>query len=150
MPIKRLLFILLGIIFLLRCQSDTPTTYKLTINGKSIVIELADTEQTRAKGLQYRTSLAPGHGMLFAYPEGKILNFWMKDTSIPLSIAFIKPDGSILEIQDMKPFSLESITSSAPAQYALETNRGWFKDNQVKAGDIVLFPPSLRNRLQQR
>jgi len=147
---KRLLFILFSIILLLRCQSDTPITYELTINGKSIAVELADNEQSRATGLKYRTSLAPDYGMLFAYPEERIQHFWMKDTSIPLSIAFVKSDGSILETRDMKPFSLESVTSSIPAQYALETNIGWFKDNQVKTGDRVIFPSSLKDYLQKQ
>lgn len=147
---KRLLFILLGIIFFLRCQSDTPVTYKLTINGKSIRAELADNEQSRMQGLKYRTSLAPDRGMLFAYPDERILNFWMKDTPIPLSIAFVKSDGSILETRDMEPLSLESITSSAPVQYALETNRGWFKDNRIKTGDKIIFPAPLKDCLQKR
>jgi uncharacterized membrane protein (UPF0127 family) len=147
---KLFLFILLSIILLLRCQPDEPITYKLTVNGKYIKAELADNEQTRAKGLQYRTSLAPDHGMLFAYPEEKMLSFWMKNTSIPLSIAFIKSDGVILEIHNMEPFSLESISSSGPAQYALETARGWFKENQVKSGDKVLFPLALENSLRKR
>jgi hypothetical protein len=130
------------------CQSDALKTYKLTINDKSITVELADNDESRAKGLQYRSSLAPDYGMLFAYPEEKIMHFWMKDTSIPLSIAFIKSDGVILEIFNMEPFSLESIPSTAPAQYALETARGWFKDNQIKAGDKVIFSSILKGDLQ--
>ena len=147
---KLLFFSLLSIILLLRCQPDTPITYKLAINGKYIKAELADNEQTRARGLQYRTSLAPDHGMLFAYHEETMLRFWMKDTSIPLSIAFIKSDGVISEIHNMEPFSLESISSTGPAQYALETARGWFKENQVKAGDKLIFPPDIEDCLRQR
>jgi len=147
---RQFFFILLGVILLLRCQPDTSITYKLTVNGKYIKVELADNEQSRARGLQYRTSLAPDHGMLFAYPEEKMLSFWMKDTSIPLSIAFIKSGGVILEIHNMEPFSLESISSTGPVQYALETARGWFNENQVKAGDKVLFPPALEDSLRQR
>ncbi|MEK7309760.1 MAG: DUF192 domain-containing protein [Planctomycetota bacterium] len=147
---KQFCFILLGIILLLRCQPDTPITYKLAVNGKYIQAELADNEQARARGLQYRTSLAPDHSMLFTYPEEKMLRFWMKDTSIPLSIAFIKSDGVILEIYNMEPFSLESIHSTGPAQYALETARGWFKENQVQAGDKVIFPSSLEDYLRTR
>lgn len=147
---KQFFFILLSIILLLRCQPDTPTTYTLTINNKYIKAELADNEQSRARGLQYRTSLAPDHGMLFAYPEEKMMHFWMKDTSMPLSIAFIKSDGVILEIHNMEPFSLESISSTGPAQYALETARDWFKENQVKTGDKVIFPTALEDSLRQR
>jgi len=143
-------FILLGIILLLRCQPDTPTTYKLAINGKYIKAELADNEQARARGLQYRTSLAPDHGMLFAYAEETMMHFWMKDTSIPLSIAFIKSDGVILEIHDMEPFSLENISSAEPTQYALETARGWFKENQIKAGDKVVLPPAIEDSQRQQ
>jgi uncharacterized membrane protein (UPF0127 family) len=145
---KLFLFSLLSVILLLRCQTDAPITYKLTINDKSITAELADNEPARAKGLKYRTSLAPDSGMLFAYPAEKILHFWMKDTSMPLSIAFIKSDGVILEIHNMEPFNLESISSTKPAQYALETARGWFKDNQVKAGDKIVFPSQLKDYLQ--
>ncbi|MEW6026094.1 MAG: DUF192 domain-containing protein [Planctomycetota bacterium] len=147
---KYLLFISLCIALLARCQPDAPVTYKLTVNGKSIKAELAGDEQTRVQGLKYRTALATDSGMLFAYPDERIMHFWMKDTPLPLSIAFIKSDGSILEIRDMEPFSLESIASAAPAQYALEANRGWFKDNQVKPGDKVIFPSSLNNRLRKQ
>jgi len=147
---KQLPLILLGVILLLRCQPNAPTTYKLTINDKSITVELADNEQTRAKGLKYRTFLAPDHGMLFSYPDERTLHFWMKDTSIPLSIAFIKSDGVILEILDMEPFSLESISSTSPAQYALETTRGWFKENQVKTSNKVIFPSAIEDYRRKR
>ena len=73
----------------------------------------------------------------------------MKNTSIPLSIAFIKSDGVILEIHNMEPLSLEDISSTQPAQYALETTRGWFNENQIRAGDKVIFPPALKDCLRR-
>jgi uncharacterized membrane protein (UPF0127 family) len=116
-----------------------------TVKGKVVKIELAETEEVRQRGLQHRTSLPPDSGMLFVYPEENILSFWMKDTPLPLSIAFIKSDGTILEIYDMQPNNdKDIISSSAPVQYALEMIQGWFNQSQIKAGDTVVFSKELK------
>jgi uncharacterized membrane protein (UPF0127 family) len=100
-----------------------------------IQAELARTETERAQGLMYRTSLADGEGMLFVFERDQILSFWMKDTLIPLSIAFINYDGRILEIRDMKPRDLSSVNSNRSVRYALEVPQGWFERAGIRVGD---------------
>ena len=85
----------------------------------------------------HRDSLAPDHGMLFVYEQEEHLSFWMKNTLIPLSIAFIDAAGKIVDIQDMMPLSEESKKSAYPARYALELNQGWFEKHGVRTGDAV-------------
>jgi uncharacterized membrane protein (UPF0127 family) len=104
-------------------------------------IEIARTEEERAQGLMYRKSLDDGKGMLFIFERDEILSFWMKNTLIPLSIAFIASDGRILEIRDMEPESLSPVRSGRSARYALEVPRGWFSRTGVKPGDRFLFEP---------
>lgn len=142
---KKLL--LLTILLIIQCQPATQNYY-LTIKEKNIKVELAVTEEERSQGLKYRNSLPVDTGMLFIYPDEIILSFWMKDTPLPLSIAFIKSNGTILDIKDMQPFSLDSINSSAPAQYALEITQGWFQQNKIKEGDVIIFSPKLKNNLK--
>ena len=88
----------------------------------------------------YRKSLDADKGMLFVYDKVQIVYFWMKNTSIPLSIAYINNSGLITEINDLEPFSLKVDRSSNPVLYALEVNRGFFKRNGIKVGDSVRFP----------
>ena len=109
----------------------------LKINSSKIKVAHAKDEATRASGLMHIRAIPCNHGMLFEYPSEKILNFWMKNTTIPLSIAFIDKEHKIIEIQDMEPMSEKSISSSAPAKWALEMNKGWFSRNNIKIGDKV-------------
>lgn len=81
------------------------------------------------------TRLPEDQGMLFVYKREEMISFWMKNTTIPLSIAFIDKKGVIKEIKDMEPGSRASVRPKKPAQYALEVNRGWFTRNGVKVGD---------------
>jgi uncharacterized membrane protein (UPF0127 family) len=99
--------------------------------------EIAHTDEQRRRGLMGRKSLADGEGMLFVFETDRILSFWMKDTLIPLSIAFISHDGRILELHDMEPLSTRSIQSARSARYALEAPRGWFARAGVGPGDVV-------------
>lgn len=85
----------------------------------------------------FRDQLSDGRGMIFVFERDEILSFWMKDTRIPLSIAFIASDGRILEIRDMEPFSLASVSSSRSCRYALETPKGWFERAGAAVGDKV-------------
>ena len=112
--------------------------------GKKVEVrvEVADNIFERARGLMYRTALGVNRGMLFVYPEEQRLSFWMKNTLIPLSIAYIDSKRRIVDIQDMKPLDDEppSYVSADPAQYALEVNRGFFEERGVKVGDRVVLP----------
>jgi uncharacterized membrane protein (UPF0127 family) len=100
-----------------------------------IQLEIARTEAERARGLMHRTALPDGEGMLFVFDRDQILSFWMKDTLIPLSIAFISYDGRIMEIYDMQPQDLNAIHSGRSVRYALEVPQGWFERAGITAGD---------------
>ena len=110
---------------------------KISINGNDLDVSLAEDEYTRSNGLMNTKQLASNHGMLFRWPEASPRSFWMKDTSIPLDIAFIADDGTITNIEQMVPFSLKSVLSTKPASCALEVNSGWFKEKGIKPGDTV-------------
>lgn len=84
-----------------------------------------------------RKDLAENHGMLFVFEEASAHSIWMKDTPLPLAVAFIDASGRILNIVEMKPFSLDNHTADGDALYALEMNRGWFARRGIKAGDKV-------------
>jgi uncharacterized membrane protein (UPF0127 family) len=102
-----------------------------------LAVELARTEEEHRIGLMFREKLDNGEGMLFVYDRDQILSFWMKNTIIPLSIAFISHDGRIIEIRDMRPQSLQSIRSSRSARYALEAPQGWFDRAGITSGCVV-------------
>jgi uncharacterized membrane protein (UPF0127 family) len=106
----------------------------------SLEIELARTDTQHARGLMNRKKLEDGKGMLFIFSRDQIMSFWMKNTLIPLSIAYIASDGRILELHDMKPLDLSSVTSSRSARYALEVPQGWFERAGISIGDIVNIP----------
>ncbi|HKH57965.1 MAG TPA: DUF192 domain-containing protein [Rubrobacter sp.] len=112
--------------------------------GKKVEVrvEVADDLAEQAKGLMDRTTLGENRGMLFVYPGERELSFWMKNTLIPLSIAFIDSERRIIDIQDMKPLDDEPphYVSAEPAQYALEVNQGFFEKGGVKVGDRVDVP----------
>jgi uncharacterized membrane protein (UPF0127 family) len=105
--------------------------------GAVVLAEMARTGEQRRRGLMGRKSLADGEGMFFVFETDRILSFWMKDTLIPLSIAYIAYDGRILEIHDMEAQSLRSVQSARSARYALEVPQGWFARAGIEAGDIV-------------
>lgn len=105
-------------------------------------LEVADNDDSRSAGLMFRESLETDHGMLFIMPQIAPAGFWMKNTLIPLSIAFLAPDGTILEIHDMEPRS-EKITRSRFPQiaFAIEMEQGWFSKNNILPGDRVTGLP---------
>ena len=112
----------------------------ITTNGHSLTAELAANSASHLCGLAFRDNLPVNHGMLFVYPRQQILSFWMKNTFIPLSIAFLDGAGNIREIHDMDPaYPTRRYTSKLPARYALEVKKGWFSDKGIKVGDRVEF-----------
>lgn len=122
--------------------SKLPVVTISTSSGKEVRVrvEIADSVVERAQGLMYRKALAERRGMLFVYTEEDELSFYMKNTLIPLSIAFIDSEGRIVDIQDMKPLDEASHLSKAPAQYALEVNQGFFEERDVGVGARVELP----------
>jgi uncharacterized membrane protein (UPF0127 family) len=105
-------------------------------------VEIADSPDEQATGLMNRTALAEDRGMLFVFPEEEVRSFWMKNTLIPLSIAYIDSEGRIVDLQDMKPLDDEEphYVSAEPARYALEVNKGFFEENGVEVGDRAELP----------
>jgi uncharacterized membrane protein (UPF0127 family) len=121
---------------------DSAPTFKkrkIEISGKTIVVEVADTDERRAYGLMFRNSLPKDEGMLFIFEDERTRSFWMKNTLIPLSIAYINEDKVITEIVDMEPAVLgstrpKSYPSKKKSMYALEMNIGWFERNKIWPG----------------
>lgn len=111
-----------------------PKTVDISIGECRVRTEIANTPELREKGLSRRKRLKAEHGMLFVFQYSRRQRFWMKDTSIPLSIAFISPDGTIFQIEQMKPYDLSWVTSHSPAKYALEVNQGFFNENGITVG----------------
>ncbi len=112
----------------------------LTIGAHRLTAEVASTVDARECGLAQRDHLADGHGMLFVFEDERTLTFWMKDTRIPLSIAFIDDQHEIIDIQQMQPNWADGrYRSRVPARYALETHQGWFADRGIAAGTRVTF-----------
>jgi uncharacterized membrane protein (UPF0127 family) len=112
-------------------------TRTLVIAGHRLTVEVAATPETRATGLMNRFSLQPDHGMLFVFEAPQPLSFWMKDTYVPLSIAFVDTRGRIVNIEDMRPQDESPHFSNGLALYAIEMRQGWFAAKGIGAGDVV-------------
>jgi uncharacterized membrane protein (UPF0127 family) len=115
----------------------------VSVDGHPVVVELAATAKEREIGLMDRDPLGDGRGMLFVYAEEKPRSYWMKNTRIPLSIAYADRTGTIVKILDMKPHDTTHYQSLYPAMYALEVDQGWFSANGVEAGDKITEIPAL-------
>jgi hypothetical protein len=107
---------------------------RLAVDGHKLTAEVAYSDADRTRGLMHRRMLPENRGMLFVFPQTTSLSFWMKNTYIPLSIAFIDDTGTIINIADMKPLTTDAHNSAGPARYALEMNRGWFRKHDIGSG----------------
>jgi uncharacterized membrane protein (UPF0127 family) len=112
-------------------------TLELSTGIYLIHAEVANTFETRAQGLMFRKSLGPNEGMLFVFPQADSHCMWMKNTLIPLSVAFVDGKGRIVSISEMLPQTETSHCAKAPASYALEMNRGWFASKRIKPGTSI-------------
>lgn len=113
-------------------------TAQIQIGNETLDVELAETAQQQAKGLRFRQTLAENDGMLFVFPAPQRVSFWMKDASIPLSIAFIQSDGKIVQIRPMQPYDETPVPSlSDTVVYALLVNQGWFERHGIAAGTVI-------------
>ena len=128
---RRLLFLML---IAVPAWAQPLPTVQLQAGMHIIRAEVAADFSTRAQGLMYRKSLAPNAGMLFIFDANDIYCMWMKNTLIPLSVAFLDERGAIINIEDMQPHSEESHCAARPARYALEMSRGWFAQRGIKPG----------------
>lgn len=127
----------------LRAQTILPTT-ELSINQITVQAEIAATPASLKRGLMFRESLPPNHGMLFVFNQPQIQCFWMKNTPLPLSIAFIDEMGVITRITDMQPLSEQTHCPPEEVSYALEMAQGWFSQYGITAGariDNLPAPP---------
>ena len=100
-------------------------------------IEIVSKYEDRKKGLMYRRSIPNNYGMLFVWPYEGQQCMWMKNTYVPLSVAYMDIRGKIIEIYDMVPFSKDSVCSTKAAKYALEVNSGWFEEKGINIGDSI-------------
>ena len=123
------------------CQTTAPATAlpvkTLTAGMHRIQAEVAATDAIRSRGLMFRKELAPNHGMLFVFEQAAVQCFWMRNTLLPLSIAFILDDGTITNIADMAPMTENSHCSTAPVRYTLEMEQGWFVKRGITAGKKI-------------
>lgn len=117
----------------------------LQVGKHRVWVEAVATEATRGQGLMYRRHLPEDHGMIFVYAAARPLSFYMANTLVPLSIAFLREDGTINDIHDMRPLDRTSIPSEGAAKYALEVNQGWYERHGVRPGDRVELPESIRS-----
>ena len=108
-------------------------------------IEIVTNSQDRQRGLMYKKAMPENYGMFFIWNLNKVQCMWMKNTYIPLSVAYMDRSGKIINIYDMVPLSKASVCSKKPVLYALEVNRGWFKRNNIKVGDILNLDKILQN-----
>lgn len=126
----------------MKFSPQSPDTHTIRISKAggttaTLIIQLADSPAERGVGLSNRNCLPEDGGMLFAFPDDTTISFQMRDTLIPLSIAFIQADGEIVYMVDMEPRSSEIYASPVPYRYAIEVSQGWFAENGVALGDTA-------------
>lgn len=114
-------------------QTDLPVT-ELTAGIHRIQAQVAYTPEQREIGLMYRREMPQQEGMLFVFEQPGVQCFWMKNTVLPLTAAFVAEDGRIVNLADMKPQTLDSHCSAEPVRFVLEMNQGWFAQKNIKAG----------------
>jgi hypothetical protein len=139
----------LCLVLLLGCAAGEPV-FELAIGQRHLVVEVVDTPETRARGLMHRESLAPDAGMLFVFDEPGIHCFWMKNTLIPLSIAFLDGSRRIINTAEMKPHDLSQVCPAENASFAVEANSGWFNPTDTPPGMRVVFSADIERRLSRR
>lgn len=138
---RKIFFLFAFFLLISSCSAKSKLPVKKLIltnsDGKEIAVkaEIASTFDERRNGFMFRQKIPDGTGMLFIFEEEQILDFWMKNTPHPLSIAYIDKNGKIRDILDMTPYSLANVTSSTEVLYALEVPQGWFEKVNVKVGD---------------
>lgn len=118
-------------------QARLLPTASLAIGTATAHVEIAATPETRNHGLMFRASLPADHGMLFVFEQETTQCFWMKNTPLPLTIAFIDAQGRIVNMRDMQPFSEATHCPARPMRYALEMRQGWFQQYGIQAGQTV-------------
>jgi uncharacterized membrane protein (UPF0127 family) len=142
---RALLALALAVLPALACAQSGPQprleTVPLTAGMHLIQAELAISQTQQATGMMFRNEMGANEGMLFISEDSSVRCFWMRNTLLPLSIAFITDDGTIVNIADMAPRSDDSHCSAKPVRYALEMRQGWFAKRGIKAGQRLRGEP---------
>jgi uncharacterized protein len=113
-------------------------TIKLWIGSEEMITEMAVTEAQERTGMMFRTNMAENEGMIFVFAQPERVSFWMMNTVLPLSAAYISPEGEILEIHDLQPHDTNSVVAGTDkVQFVLETPQGWFKRHNIKEGTSI-------------
>jgi len=124
---------------------DTPQTnlprIKLQAGMHQMDVQLAQTPEQRSIGLMFRAEMPAHEGMLFVFEQHSVQCFWMKNTLLPLTAAFVADDGTIVNLLDMKPQTTDSHCSTKPVRFVLEMNQGWFAKKGLKAGSRLVGVP---------
>jgi len=126
------------------CWAELPQL-TLRLNAQPLHVEVVDTPEARQRGLMGRTALPASQGMLFVFSDLAQRCLWMKNTSLPLSAAFLDAQGRILNLVDLQPNDLQTHCSSAPARFALEVNQGWFARHAIQPGLKLEGLPEAKN-----
>ncbi|MBC5764621.1 DUF192 domain-containing protein [Ramlibacter albus] len=138
-------FALAAALFVAAASAQSPQVnlprVKLSAGMHQIDAQVASAPDERATGLMFRKEMPQHEGMLFVFEQPSQQCFWMKNTLLPLSIAFVADDGRIVNIDEMAPQTLESHCSTEPVRYVLEMNKGWFAKKGIKAGARLAGPP---------
>lgn len=129
-----------GTAFAQEPQTDLPRV-RLSAGMHQIDAQVAQTPGQRAMGLMWRKQMPQHEGMLFAFDQPSVQCFWMKNTLLPLSAAFVQDDGNVVNIADMQAESLQSHCSEKPVRYVLEMHQGWFAKRGIKPGMKLTGPP---------
>ncbi|MDP3036793.1 MAG: DUF192 domain-containing protein [Rhodocyclaceae bacterium] len=133
---KNLFFLGLGLVALGVAAQALPVM-ELHAGFHRIEAEVAHTQPARVQGLMQRREMAPQRGMLFVFPESDRHCMWMKNTLLPLAVAFLDDAGRIINVAEMQPGSEENHCAARPARYALEMNAGWFARRGLKPGAVI-------------
>jgi uncharacterized protein len=145
--IRRLAFFVLALCTFGAAAQDGPQklpSIKLSTGMHVLQVEVAQTSEEHSIGLMFRKTMPTNDGMLFIFERPAQQCFWMKNTLLPLSVAFIADDGAIVNIEDMKPQTLDSHCSTKPVRFVLEMNDGWFAKRGVKPGSKIQGEPFAR------
>lgn len=137
MSFRKFFSLLSGLVLAGVAGAQTLPLVELTAGIHRVEAEVVNTQQTRMIGLMHRRSMAPQRGMLFVFDEVRTHCMWMKNTFIPLSVAFLDEGGRIINVEDMQPHSEDNHCAARPARYALEMNLGWFRSRHLAPGTAI-------------
>ena len=139
----RTILVSIAVTAFMACRNGPETTV-LQIGDSRFTVWVASTPDQRQRGLMFRTDLGPRQGMLFVFEDSSEHEFWMKNTPLPLSIAFLTVDGVIFQIESLTPYSELVVRSRQPARYAIEVKAGAFSEVGANVGDKISFPRNWR------